>query len=75
MTDQARQRSHSEALDRFLVEQAGYVRYRRSQFTALRGRPRDANGARPPQFDESGFPIRQGRPGFPKRLARLLSPF
>lgn len=76
MADATRQRNGSlrSGLDGLLYEQAGYVRYRRAQWEATRGRPRRASSAGPLQFDESGFPIAQRAPSFTDRVARLLRP-
>ena len=75
MADQEPARREFAALESFLVEQAGYARYQRSQWAATRGRPGEAGGARPLEFDESGVAIAQSEPGIARRIARLLSPF
>jgi anti-sigma regulatory factor (Ser/Thr protein kinase) len=55
----------------FLARQEAAASYRRAQRRALRdGVERD--GARPLEFDESGFPIPQRNQGFVDRIARLL---
>jgi hypothetical protein len=47
-------------------EDAGYARYQRT-------RRRPTAGARPLEYDESGFPLPQQRPGFAQRVARILN--
>jgi anti-sigma regulatory factor (Ser/Thr protein kinase) len=71
---QAQQRRLSvHAVGAFLAEEAGAASYRRAQRDALRGRV-TRSGARPLEFDESGFPIPQRASGFVERVARLLKP-
>jgi hypothetical protein len=60
-----------DAVEAALLEQAGAARYRHARMGA---RPR-TEGARPLEFDESGFPIPQRNPGLVQRIGRLLSPF
>jgi hypothetical protein len=76
MAEATRQRNGSlrSGLDGLLYEQAGYVRYRRAQWEATRGRQRRASSPGPLRFDESGFPIAQRAPGFTERVAQLLRP-
>jgi hypothetical protein len=52
----------------------GAERYQRRQRELRSGRTRARDGARPREFDESGFPIPQRNPSFIERVARLLNP-
>jgi hypothetical protein len=61
------------AVEAILDDQAGAEKYRQAQREATSGN-RDADGARPLEFDESGFPIPQRRTSFVERVARLLNP-
>ena len=63
-----------KAVTALMAEHAGQARYRRAQREATSGRGAVANGARPLEFDERGFPIPQRGPGFASRVARLLAP-
>ena len=56
-----------------MSQRAAYAGYRRWQREESRRRANDARRAGPVEFDESGFPLPQRRPGFAKRVARLLS--
>jgi hypothetical protein len=67
-------RELGDALALVLREQAGTERYRRRQAQVRRRRTETVDRARPPEFDESGFPIAQRTPGFVIRVARLLGP-
>ena len=60
-------------LDDLRAEQ-GAERYRQKQRKARQGSTRAEAGARPMEFNESGFPIAQRRPSFVERVARLLYP-
>jgi hypothetical protein len=73
MSEQVHQRELGEALAAVLNEPAGAERYRRSQREARSGRAVSVDRPRPLEFDESGFPVRQGNPSFVARVARLLS--
>jgi hypothetical protein len=73
MTEQLDHRELADAVEAALTEQARGERYRRYQLEARSGRAAATDGARPLEFDESGFPIRQGNPSFVNRVARLLS--
>jgi hypothetical protein len=75
MAGEARRPELRDAMDAFLAEQAGYARYRRSQWEATRGARRPAGGPRPLEFDEGGFPIPQRQAGFADRVARLIRAF
>jgi hypothetical protein len=70
MSEQARQRRLTDAQ----WARVGAERYERHQREFRNGTARGSNGARPLQFDESGFPIPQRNPGFVERVARLLNP-
>jgi hypothetical protein len=72
MTEQLGQQELRDGVDAALSEQARGERYRRYQLEARSGRAA-TDGARPLEFDESGFPVRQGNPSFVNRVARLLS--
>jgi hypothetical protein len=74
MADQSQQRQFRNVVEEFLAREAGYAAYRSSQRDALRGRGNDPQRSRPLEFDESGFPLPQDRPGFARRVARLLNP-
>lgn len=75
MSDQARQRELFDAVaERALREQLGAERYRRRQLERTSGSSHGSEGARPMEFDESGFPISQPNSSFVMRVARLLSP-
>jgi hypothetical protein len=75
MPEQAWQRSLGDALEAALQEQAGRDRYARAQMQATRGGAYPPGRAHPLEFDESGFPLPQDKPGFAMRVARLLNPF
>jgi hypothetical protein len=61
------QRAFLQAVEGLLAqEDAGYARYRRV-------RRRRTDPPRPLEYDESGFPLPQQRPGFAQRVARILS--
>jgi hypothetical protein len=51
-------------------EDEGYARYQRSR---RRAKQRHPELARPLEYDESGFPLPQDRPGFAQRVARMLN--
>jgi hypothetical protein len=72
MSDGLRQRELGDAVRTALSEQAALERYRRSQAQVRRGSADAAGHARPLEFDESGFPIRQQSAAFTTRVARLL---
>jgi hypothetical protein len=72
MSDQARQREVNRSLERALSERSGAERYRERQRQARSGRAGARDHARPLQFDESGFPIRQPNSTFLARVGRLL---
>jgi hypothetical protein len=72
MSEQARLRELSDAVEAALGEQAGAQRYQRTQ-RHVRGRTAE-DRPRPLEFDANGFPIAQRRPSFVTRVARLLSP-
>jgi hypothetical protein len=72
MSDQARESEFDRSLERALTQEAGAERYRQRQ-----ARIRAAGSGDDPhplEFDESGFPIRQGNSTFLARVTRLLSP-
>ncbi len=73
MSDEAREREARDAAERALREQLGAERYRRRQLERTSGRARSTEGARPTEFDESGFPIPQPISSFVKRVARVLN--
>jgi hypothetical protein len=63
-------RSFLRAVEGLLAEEdQTYARYRRSR-RRTKQRP---DTARPLEYDESGFPLPQDRPGFAQRVARLLN--
>jgi hypothetical protein len=74
MSDQAQEREFDRSLERALSERAGAERYGQRQRQARRGREGAGDHARPLEFDESGFPIRQRNSTFLARVTRLLSP-
>ncbi len=74
MSNEARQRELRVAVERALREQLGAERYRRHQLEMTSGRARSTEGARPIEFDESGFPLPQHNSSFVQRVARLLNP-
>jgi hypothetical protein len=74
MSNQARQRELGAAQEFVLSARAGAERYGRRQREARSGGARSTDGARPLEFDKSGFPIPQRNPGFVERVARLLNP-
>ncbi len=74
MSERARQRAMTAALNAIAREQADTQRYQDKQSQARSGGMADTAGARPLEFDESGFPIRQNTPNFVQRVARLLNP-
>jgi hypothetical protein len=73
LADQARDQDVLHAVEALLSQRAAYAGYRRWQREESRRRASDARRAGPVEFDESGFPLPQERPGFAKRVARLLS--
>jgi hypothetical protein len=74
MSDQAEERGFDRSLERALSERAGAERYGQRQRQARRGREGAGDHARPLEFDESGFPIRQRNSTFLARVNRPLSP-
>ena len=69
------QTSHAQAVlhavEGLLAEEDhGYAHYQRSR---QRAKQRRLEQARPLEYDESGFPLPQDRPGFAQRVARLLN--
>lgn len=74
MSDQARPRQLGDAVERALSEQLAAERYRQRQLKVTGGSARTTDGARPMEFDESGFPIPQRNPSFVQRVARVLNP-
>ena len=72
MSDQARQRMLGDPLE-VALERAAVERYERRQRQARSGRAAARDAARPLEFDESGFPIRQRNSTFLARVGRLLS--
>ena len=70
MADQTpQQRAVLRAVEGLLAEEdETYARYRRSRRRTTR-----ADLPRPLEYDESGFPLPQDRPGFAQRVARLLN--
>jgi hypothetical protein len=73
MADPDGHRGLQNAVKAILDDEAGAEQYRQAQREATSGN-RDADGARPLEFDESGFPIPQRRASFVERVARLLNP-
>jgi hypothetical protein len=71
MPQQPRPREASRAMKPASL--SGAERYQRYQREATSGNRRASNGARPLEFDESGFPVPQRGPGFFERVARLLT--
>jgi hypothetical protein len=71
MSNQARQRELRDAVERALSEQLGAERYRRRQLEVTSGRARTTEGARPMEFDESGFPLPQRNRSFVQRVAQV----
>lgn len=64
-------RDFLRAVEGLLAEEdEGYARYRRSRRRAKQQR---SEVPRPLEYDESGFPLPQDRPGFAQRVARLLN--
>ena len=72
MSEELRERGLDDAVRAALSEQAALERYQRSQGQVRRRSAEAAGRARPLEFDESGFPIRQRSAGFTTRVARLL---
>jgi hypothetical protein len=72
MSQQAREGEFDRSLERARSEAAGAERYRQRQARIRAAAARDH--PRPLEFDESGFPIRQGNSTFLARVTRLLSP-
>jgi hypothetical protein len=65
------QRAFLRVVEGLLAEEdAAYARYRRTQHDA---KHRLAAPPRPLEYDESGFPLPQQRPGFAQRVARILN--
>ncbi len=64
----------TEAVNAIAREQASARRYQERQWHATHAREGFSDGARPLEFDESGFPIRQHSPSVLQRVARLLNP-
>jgi hypothetical protein len=74
MTDQARAHDFYGSLERTASERARAERYQRYQRRIRSGLGHVAEGPRPREFDESGFPVPQRSPTFVERVARLLNP-
>ncbi len=74
MSDQARQRELRDVVEQALREQLATERGRRQQLEMTSGGAPRGEGARPIEFDESGFPLPQRNPSFVQRVARLLNP-
>jgi hypothetical protein len=73
MANHLPQRELLDAVEAALHEQSAAGRYQRSQRDATSRR--DAvPGARPLEFDESGFPVAQRNSTFLARVTRLLTP-
>jgi hypothetical protein len=70
MTDESIGRQLSDAE----VARAKAERYKLYQREVRSGRVNGDGGARPREFDESGFPIPQRNLSFVDRIARLLNP-
>lgn len=63
---QDRERAFLQAVEGLLAEEdPSYARYRRVR--------RRSEAPRPLEYDESGFPLPQQRPGFAQRVARILN--
>jgi hypothetical protein len=73
LADEAHQQDVLHAVEALISQRAAYAGYRRWQREESRRRANDARRAGPLEFDESGFPLPQRRPGFAQRVARLLS--
>jgi hypothetical protein len=71
MSQQAQQRQ----FDARFYQPVGLRRYEQRQREVKSGLGRSSEWAHPLEFDESGFPIPQRRPGFVERVARLLAPW
>jgi hypothetical protein len=74
MATQAEMRQWRDAVEEALNEQEGSARYQVRQRELRRGRDRDraADGPRPLEFDDGGFPIPQPIPRFIQRVRRLI---
>ncbi|MFL5518188.1 MAG: hypothetical protein ACJ8DJ_18680, partial [Gemmatimonadales bacterium] len=68
----AHEREFDRSLEQALSEEARAKRYRQRQATIRAAGAGDH--PRPLEFDDSGFPIRQGNSTFLARVSRLLSP-
>ena len=71
MPEQPRPRGASRAMSPATI--SGAERYRRYRREAASGNSGASNGARPLEFDESGFPVPQRGRSFVERVARLLT--
>ena len=74
MSEEVRRPRLDDAVRTALSEHAALERYQRSQGQVRRRSAEAAGRARPLEFDESGFPIRQGSAVFTTRVARLRRP-
>jgi hypothetical protein len=74
MSEQVRQHELAAAIAAALREQAAAEHYRQKQRRARSGKPLETDGARPLEFDESGFPVAQRNASFITRVTRLLGP-
>jgi hypothetical protein len=67
-TAQRQNRAFLRAVEGLLAEEdPSYARYRRAR------RRQQIEASRPLEYDESGFPLPQQRPGFAQRVARILN--
>jgi hypothetical protein len=71
MTTDAERRQWRDAVDDALNAREAAARYQHRQREMRRGRAR-ANGPRPLEFDQAGFPIPQPIPRFMQRIVRLI---
>jgi hypothetical protein len=74
MSERAQGHRLGDALLSVLSEREGAARYEQYQREIRNGTAQVADGPRPREFDESGFPIPQRNTSFLERVARLLSP-
>lgn len=74
MSEQVRQHELRAAIAASQREQAAAERYRQKQRRVRSGKPPGADGARPLEFDGSGFPVAQRTASFITRVTRLLGP-